>query len=225
MRSNKVIAYSLWGDNPKYTVGAIRNAEIALTLYSDWDCMFFINEYTVPDNVVDTLKKMPNTILRPMTSTDTWANLFWRFQTCYDPSFVVSIFRDTDSRLSYREKYAVDHWLSQPQTFHIMRDHPHHGFPILGGMWGYKNNHKYNLKNLLENFSSTNRYGTDYEFLGKVLYPIIGNDKVVHDEFFDKKPFPTLRQDSEFVGDVFDENDNRHPEFHKFITAHNYAKI
>ena len=30
---------------------------------------------------------------------------------------------------------------------------------------------------------------------------------MVHDEFFDKKPFPTKRKDFEFVGQIFDENE------------------
>jgi hypothetical protein len=98
-----------------------------------------------------------------------------------------------------------------------MRDHPHHGFPILGGMWGYKKNDKYDMRKLLTSFDKTNRYGTDYEFFGKVLYPMIGEDKIVHDPFFDQKPFLTERIDREFVGDVFDENDNRHPEYYKYI--------
>ena len=31
---------------------------------------------------------------------------------------------------------------------------------------------------------------------------------MVHDEFFERKPFPTERNVFEFVGEVFDENDN-----------------
>ncbi len=33
---NKVISFSLWGDNPKYTIGAIKNAELSKTIYPDW---------------------------------------------------------------------------------------------------------------------------------------------------------------------------------------------
>ena len=31
------------------------------------------------------------------------------------------------------------------------------------------------------------------------------------------RQFPTIRSNYEFVGDVFDENDVRHPEYWKFI--------
>lgn len=212
----KVISFSLWGDIQKYTVGAIKNAELAQTIYPGWECYFFIGQ-SVPESIQNHLLEFPNITLFYKNQPENWTGMFWRFETCYDSGIDVSIFRDTDSRISMREKYAVDQWLESDKTFHIMRDHPHHGFPILGGMWGHKKNDKYDMRKLLNSFDKTNRYGTDYEFFGNVLYPMIGDDKIVHDPFFDKKPFPTERIDRQFVGDVFDESNNRHPEYYKYI--------
>jgi len=212
----RTISYSLWGDNPKYTVGAIRNAELAQDIYPEWISRFYIGN-TVPKETIDNLRKIPNTEIIPVSELNNWTGMFWRFSSSYDPNVSISIFRDTDSRLSMREKYAVDEWLLSDKTFHIMRDHPFHRFPILGGMWGFKRNDKYNMQILLNNFNKTNEYGTDYAFFGTVLYPLIGEDKLVHDEFFDRKPFPIAREVSGFVGEIFDENDMRHPEHYKFI--------
>lgn len=213
----KVISYSLWGDDPKYTIGSVRNAELAQQIYPDWYSYFFIND-SVPDNIQEQLLSIPNVTLFYKQSPSDWTGMFWRFETCYDLEVSVSIFRDTDSRLSLREKYAVDDWLASDKTFHIMRDHPHHGFPILGGMWGYKSTNKYPIKTLLESFNKTNNYGTDYQFFGEKIYPLIGDDKIVHDPFFDKLDFPVPRIENEFVGDVFDEHNNRHPEYYKYIS-------
>lgn len=211
----KTISFSLWGSNPKYTIGAIQNALLAQTIYPDWVCEFHVG-INVPFHIIDALKEQPNTKITYNPDLETnWKSMFWRFHTGYQSD--ISIFRDTDSRLSRREKFAVDEWLATDKTFHIMRDHPFHKFPILGGMWGFKNNGKYDLKKLLDLFIPSDKYGTDYEFFSKILYPLINDDKVVHDEFFDNKPFPTLREGSEFVGDVFDENNIRHPEYHLFI--------
>lgn len=213
---NKIISFSVWGNNPKYTVGAIKNAELALQIYPDWKCKFFIGN-NVPKEILEKLYSYPNTIFEFKTDIPDWTSMFWRFETSYDTSVDVSIFRDTDSRLSIRERNAVDEWLNSQKTFHIMRDHPHHGYPILGGMWGFKHNQKYQLKELLNSFDKQNKYGTDYEFFIKKLYPLIGDDKVVHDPFFDKIPFPSQRQNFEFVGDVFDENDMRHPDYYQVL--------
>lgn len=213
---NKVISYSLWGQNPKYTIGALKNAELASLIYPDWHSVFFTSK-SVPETILEHLVSFPNVTVLLVDAEDSWANMFWRFTTCCNDTVDVSIFRDTDSRLSMREKYAVDEWLNSDKTFHIMRDHPYHSNPILGGMWGYKYNPKYDMKNLLDSFNFQDHYGTDYEFLGNVLYPLINDDKIVHDEFFDKIPFPFPRQNAEFVGDVFDEYDVRHPEYFKLL--------
>lgn len=213
----RIISFSLWGDNPKYTIGAIRNAELTNKIYPGWLSRFYLGS-NVSTKIIDQLKAIPNTqIVTKFSELNNWTGMFWRFEAAYDSSVEVAIFRDTDSRLSLREKYAVDEWLSSDKTFHIMRDHPFHGYPILGGMWGYKNSNRYPIKELLLSFDKNDRYGTDYEFFGKILYPIIAEDKVVHDPFFDKTDFPYPRNNTEFVGDVFDENENRHPEFHKLI--------
>ena len=70
---------------------------------------------------------------------------------------------------------------------------------------------------LLNSFAKSDTYGTDYNFFNSSLYPLIQEDKLVHDPFFDKINFPKPRIDNEFVGDVFDEYDHRHPEYYKYI--------
>jgi protein O-GlcNAc transferase len=213
---NKIISFSLWGNNPKYTIGAIKNAELALSIYPEWKCLFFIGSDTDKE-IISKLKEFPNTSIIHKLGACDWTGMFWRFETSYNPEIDVSIFRDTDSRLNSREKHAVEDWLNSDKAFHIMRDHPHHGFPILGGMWGYKRKSNYDLKKLFDAFIPNNSYGTDYDFLGNILYPMIGDDKIVHDPFFENKPFPTSREGTEFVGDVYDEHNIRHPEFYKFL--------
>jgi hypothetical protein len=90
-----------------------------------------------------------------------------------------------------------------------MRDHPYHKFPVLGGMWGVKKNGLSNMKQMIESFSQKNEYGTDYNFFSQIVLPNLSKDNImVHDEFFDKKLFPTKREGYQFVGQVFDENDN-----------------
>ena len=62
--------------------------------------------------------------------------MVWRFLPLLDPSVEVVVSRDLDSRLTTREQAAVEDWLETGLTFHVMRDNPHHGTEILGGMWG-----------------------------------------------------------------------------------------
>jgi hypothetical protein len=132
---NNIISYSLWGKEPMYTIGAIRNAELAEEIYSDWICRFYVGD-DVPEDIVDELKSFDNTevITMPHKEND-WEAMFWRFYAVTpDAEFV--IFRDTDSRLSMREYEAVLEWQLSQKSLHIMRDHPYHSEAIMGGMWG-----------------------------------------------------------------------------------------
>ena len=48
----KIISFSLWGDNPKYTNGAIENADLALEVYPNWICRFYVGTST-PKEIVE----------------------------------------------------------------------------------------------------------------------------------------------------------------------------
>jgi hypothetical protein len=89
-----------------------------------------------------------------------------------------------------------------------MRDHPYHTTEILGGMWGSKKGVVSNIKNLIDTYVKGNFWQVDQNFLKEKIYPQIKNNCLVHDEFFEKKPFPSKRPKNLFVGQAFKENDD-----------------
>ena len=216
----KIISFSLWGENPKYTIGAIENVKLAQTIYSDWICRFYIGK-SVPDDIWDTLDSFNNTELIDMEESGDWTGMFWRFYPASENDVDVFIVRDTDSRLNQREKSAVDEWLNSDKGLHIMRDHPYHTSLIMGGMWGMKKGTFPKMKDLIKVYNKGNFWQVDQNFLNTFVYPLIKDNTFIHDEFTNfenwKKPFPTIRVNKEFVGDVFDENNQRHPEYYTHI--------
>ena len=202
----KIISFSLWGDNPMYTVGAIKNAELALDVYPDWVCRYYVGK-SVPIDIITSLVERKNTEVFVMNEQGDWTGMFWRFYPASDADVNIMISRDTDSRLNLREKAAVDDWLASDKDFHIMRDHPHHATEILGGMWGIRGNRLSNMKQMIHNYTKGDFWQVDQNFLKEQIYPIIKNYACVHDEFFEKKSFPTKRSGIEFVGQIFDENE------------------
>lgn len=212
----KVISFSLWGENPKYTIGAIKNAELALSIYPDWICRYYIGKST-PKEIINKLTEFYNTEIYILNEKGNWSGMFWRFYAATDPSVDVMISRDTDSRLSLREKNAVDEWLASPSVFHIMRDHPYHKTEILGGMFGIKKNAIENLHTLLNEYTKGDFWQVDQNFLREKIYPLIYKNSTVHDPFFEKKSFPSSRVNSEFVGEVYDALENRNPEHYLLI--------
>lgn len=207
----KVVSFCLWGDNPKYTIGAIKNAELCLIVYPDWISRFYCGE-SVPLDIITSLRTIKNTEVIIMKETGDWNSMFWRFYPASDSDVDVMISRDTDSRLNEREKYAVDEWIKSGKSFHIMRDHPWHSTQILGGMWGVRGDKLKEMKNMIGEYTKGNFWQVDQNFLKEKIYPIIKEDCIVHDEFFNydenKNKFPMKRDGQQFVGEAFDENDN-----------------
>ena len=219
----KVISFSLWGNKPMYTVGAVRNAELAKKLYTDWEVRFYCGS-SVPQETIDALR-IKGAVVVLMQEPGDWRGMFWRFLPASELDVEAMISRDTDSRLSSREAAAVEAWLTSGKSFHIMRDHPAHGVPMLGGMWGVRGGKIKNIGEAIQRYSGGDFWQVDQNFLKQVVYPMTVDDSCIHDEFFERKKFPTARLNHEFVGDVFDENDVRHPEHWKAIASHHLPSI
>lgn len=208
----KVISYSLWGSSPKYCVGAIKNAELAKSIYPGWTARFYVGT-SVPTDTKVSLERQGAEVIE-MKEPGDWTSMFWRFEAASDSKVDVMLSRDADSRINLREAEAVDVWMKSDAQFHIMRDHPAHATEILGGMWGVKSPLLRDMTELLREYKRKgNFWQVDQNFLREVVYNRVRNISMVHDPYFEKKPFPTKRVDYEFVGDVFDENDIRHPQY------------
>ena len=204
----KIISFSLWGDDPKYCVGAVKNSDLALIHYPGWICRFHIGTST-PAKYIKELQERENVEVVLREESGDWTGMFWRFLDASDTSVDVMISRDTDSRLNHREANAVKEWISSNRKFHIMRDHPLHRTEILGGMWGVRDRYLGDMKHLINHYVKGNFWQVDQNFLKEIIYPIINNNCFIHDEFFDKKAFPTDRKRGFFVGQAFDENDDK----------------
>jgi len=217
-----VIAYSLWGDHPMYWLGALKNIEQVKKYFPSWICRFYIDK-NCKQELIDSIKG-DNVEVVLVDSKDSFHGMFWRFWAAEDPEVDIFLSRDCDSRFSNREVSAINEWLSSDKDFHIMRDHPYHTVPILGGMWGCRNGLMRNieLSKLISNWTKFSIKGCDQDFLGQVVYPLIKDKSMEHSEFNlrfggEIRPFPYIRNNYEYVGDIFDENDVRHPDYWKLI--------
>lgn len=212
----KIISFSLWGDNPFYIEGAYKNIELAKEIYPDWICRFYVASKNTPEEVIEKLRSFENVEVVLMDEVGTSNSMMWRFTPCDDEDVALFISRDTDSRLSMREKEAVDVWLESDKNFHVMRDHPYHVSAIMGGMWGMKREAKVNMKRVTENFINKgyheDKKGSDQAFLWGIIWPLAVEDSVIHDPFFTENcPFPTVERDPEavvyYVGECVREDD------------------
>ena len=67
----KVIAFSLWGEDTRYTLGALQNASLAKIVYPDWVCRFYVGKST-PEYIVDLLFEFDNVEIIPMKEEGDW---------------------------------------------------------------------------------------------------------------------------------------------------------
>ena len=180
----KVVSFSLFGSNPLYCVGAIRNSELMSEIFPEWE-MWVYHDDTVEKGV---LQKLQNNNVKLIKSQDSgFYRSMWRFYPCGDKSVEYFISRDTDSRISLRDRESVYEWIESGKDFHIIRDHPvGHSWVMNAGMWGSKGG-IINIENMISQYiNDPNNKFIDQMFLRDVIYPLTKESRLVHDEYFNE---------------------------------------
>ena len=208
LNMNKVISISVWGDSPRYCIGAIKNAEIAQKLLPDWKCRIFLDQ-TVPKKYTDVLYNMKNVELAEVDDEGVFG-AFWRFYSMFESENNITISRDSDSRISEREVRIINEWLTTDKKFSIIRDHErHYDWPMLAGMWGMKGCLDENLIDKMIEYGKNHFYTIDQIFLAQEIWPIAQNDCTIHgfkEVEWMKESRDQIKND--FIGQGYDENDN-----------------
>lgn len=181
-KSKNIIAYSLFGANPRYCEVAIINATIAKRIYPEWTCRFYVDD-SVPAHVIARLRQHQAQIIM-MDKNVRLSGLFWRFLVVADMDVHCFIIRDADSLLSYKERYAVDEWLKSGKFFHIMRDAICHNELILAGMWGGYTGAFPSIEADMQTYFKTlgvlNK-AVDQQFLRNYIWTTVNQSVLVHD--------------------------------------------
>lgn len=204
MTPTKAISFSLWGDSPLYTLGAKRNVVLAKKIYPEWKCFFYCNS-CVPMETIDALSRNDNTVVRLIDSVGNNRSSMNRFLAVNEPGLTHVVFRDADSRISYRERIAVDAWMKADTDVHVMRDHPYHSWYIQAGMFGVKSA-KFidHLIPSMNSFAGDQRT-VDQDFMSAYICKRLSSGEItqtVHDPFHARIPFPTGCQRGEANGGV-----------------------
>lgn len=211
----KVISFSLWGDNPKYTIGAIKNSELRETFFPDWEMRVYHDD-SVPSYILEELKSNNVNVIKK--DNQYHSNAMWRFSPASEEGVECMISRDCDSRLFERDVIAVSEWLESGRQFHIIRDHPGgHAWEISAGMWGVKGGFIENIQDKMNQYIQTSSWisdrAVDQRFLQEIIYPQAITSLFLHDEYFNYEGIGTnIKRDRKldnfaFIGEPFDEDD------------------
>lgn len=177
----KVVSAALFGDNPKYVSGASLLVQSVKKYMPGWSIVFFTG-VSVPDSALTDLATLGASIIS-VTEAEDLSAASWRFRMDQldNPDWVV--FRDSDSVISPREADAVQLWVESGLDAHIIRDHPFHAAPIMGGLWGLSGRRKGWFVGELSSYNFSPEYGSDQEFLASRIYPKILDSAMIHASF------------------------------------------
>jgi len=184
-RDKNIIAFSLYGAQPRYCETLVENIKAAAELYPHWRCRVYLDD-SVPEHVWQRLRDA-GAQLRDMSGDKDIFPTLWRFLVMDDPLVERFIVRDADSLVSERESAAVQAWLASPYHFHHMRDYFTHTELLLAGMWGGVNGVFPRVEPLIKNFIASYQGAerfTDQYFLKAVLWPTVRESILNHDELF-----------------------------------------
>jgi hypothetical protein len=132
----------LYGDDPRYTIGAVRNAQLLPVVFPGWQLRVYVHRSTshgkasslslllptfsstltaVPQLVLDRLTDLGAELVYvdaadPSSIAYQLAPMLWRFLIIDDPTVDVFLSRDADSRLSERDAVAVSDWIARWQS-------------------------------------------------------------------------------------------------------------
>jgi len=217
-----VVSMSLYGSDPRYVNGAIRNAQLIRKNFPGWQLWVYVESSessrypAVPTEVINRLVDLGADVHYVTPQDDFVPPMMWRFLVADDPAVDRFIVRDSDSRLTRRDSASVAAWIKSGRSFHCVRDHPSHaGYALSGGLWGGR---APALRQLMRrSWAALMRgvdegYLNDMNFLNNVVWPRVEKvafctDSVSCDRWTGAVPFPVTRQGYEHVGQVYDEND------------------
>ena len=137
LRGEKVISFSLVGDNPAECIGAIDNSKKAAIYFPGWKCRYYVAK-NVPSIIIETIRGESNTEVITMNTDDTTLHELWPLIATEDHSISTLLFRHVTGRLTRRDSIAVEDWMrTNAHPVHIIRDHPFNNpQPIPFNSWG-----------------------------------------------------------------------------------------
>ena len=202
-----------------YYDGLIENIQLINKHYPTWSIFVYMGE-DVPEWFITQLTTTYKNVVIRKTGVLGHENTVHRFFAIDEPDVETMFVRDVDSRVHWRDRWAIGNFLSQNSSgVHIIRDHSQHTALIAAGMWGVRGKIiPGKVRDLFRDWVpvyagsgsplNVTGYGIDQNFLAKVIYPLIRKNTFVtysHERlFFGERgvEFPFDWTNSMYVGRV-----------------------
>ena len=176
-------SFCLFGETSNlYHRGFLENLDLIKKHYPDWVVYAYLGADTDP-GFRNHLLRNPVVRVRD-TGIVGFKNTVHRFFAIDEPDVDVCFFRDADSRIHWKDRWAINKFMKTSSGCHIIRDHAEHTAMIAAGMWGLRQDVlKLSVRELFESWTpvhagngdpeSVEGFGIDQNFLVKRVYPLI----------------------------------------------------
>jgi hypothetical protein len=196
----KVFSFCIFGSKDKYVKGLLKNIELITSEFPDSEIWVYVGNDVPYLGYYDNVKYI-HTGIRGNE------NKFFRYFPIDDEQVEVAFIRDADSRVYSRDVKFIKEFLLSDKLFHSIQDninHPNCG-KIMAGMWGIKKGLlKYKVYDMYlgwKHYNSVNDFWDDTRFLDNVIYPLVVNDMLLHNDIHNNE--------KDFVGQVYDFSDGK----------------
>ena len=171
-----------------YHRGFLENVELIKHHFPGW----VVYVYFAPDTdsgFIAHCQTLPNVRVR-FTTVMGFANTIWRFYAIDEQDVDVCFFRDADSRVHWKDRWAIKGFMNSTFTAHVIRDHKEHTAMIAAGMWGLRRGVIPSVRALFDQWTpvfggngdplDVTGFGIDQNFLVKCIYPIVRPSMLLH---------------------------------------------
>lgn len=115
--------------------------------------------------------------------------------------------RDTDCDISSQEISLINYWLQSKFDFHVIRGHPLHIYPIMGGLFAIRGESITIFKEIYKkhpNLTKQTRYNSDQLFLNRYIYPVLCGKTLIHTTrvAYAHENFKQIKQYDNFIGET-----------------------
>lgn len=167
--------------NPLYYDGLLENVEIIHQHFPGWGIFVYIGN-DVLSSFTDTLESKGVTLR--FTNEVGSINMIHRFLAIEEPGVELMMVRDADSRVHWRDRWAIREFVKSPFLAHTIRDAPVHTVPMMGGLWGLKRFGGVPVYSCFQHYRESKNtdigLGNDQNFLNLYIWYRVRHSLLVH---------------------------------------------
>ena len=172
-----------------YHMGFLENVELIKRHFPGWVVYVYLGSDTEP-GFRDHCLRDPVIRVRD-TGIAGFKNTAHRFFAIDEPDVDVCMFRDADSRIHWKDRWAIRGFMESGAGAHAIRDHKEHTAMIAAGMWGIRKNVLgCSMRELFDEWTPVHGgsghpgdpegFGIDQNFLVKRVYLRVKDAMLVH---------------------------------------------